>query len=50
MLIVDQFQHWLYENPSHTSKERNEKYLQLQKHYQSSVIHIDGYENWIATS
>ncbi|MDA2246197.1 M3 family oligoendopeptidase [Bacillus cereus] len=50
MLIVDQFQHWLYENPSHTSKERNEKYLQLQKHYQSSVIHIDGCENWIATS
>lgn len=50
MLIVDQFQHWLYENPSHTSEERNEKYLQLQKHYQSSIIHIDGYENWIATS
>ncbi|AIM31212.1 oligoendopeptidase F [Bacillus thuringiensis serovar kurstaki str. YBT-1520] len=50
MLIVDQFQHWLYENPIHTSEERNEKYLQLQKHYQSSVIHIDGYENWIATS
>ncbi|HDR7969413.1 M3 family oligoendopeptidase [Bacillus pacificus] len=50
MLIVDQFQHWLYENSSHTSEERNEKYLQLQKHYQSSVIHIDGYENWIATS
>ncbi|HHP1116088.1 M3 family oligoendopeptidase [Bacillus cereus group sp. MYBK163-2] len=50
MLIVDQFQHWLYENPSHTSEERNEKYVQLQKHYQSSVIHIDGYENWIATS
>ncbi|MED0827065.1 M3 family oligoendopeptidase [Bacillus pacificus] len=50
MLIVDQFQHWLYENPSHTSEERNEKYLQLQKHYESSVIHIDGYENWIATS
>jgi len=50
MLIVDQFQHWLYENPNHTSGERNEKYLQLQKTYQSSVIHIDGYENWIATS
>ncbi|WP_433772181.1 M3 family oligoendopeptidase [Bacillus wiedmannii] len=50
MLIVDQFQHWFYENPSHTSEERNEKYLQLQKAYQSSIIHIDGYENWIATS
>ncbi|MDR2994307.1 oligoendopeptidase F [Bacillus cereus] len=50
MLIVDQFQHWLYENPNHTSEERNEQYLQLQKTYGSSVIHIDGYENWIATS
>ncbi|CAM3951221.1 oligoendopeptidase F [Bacillus luti] len=50
ILIVDQFQHWIYENPSHTSEERNEKYLQLQKSYQSNVIHIDGYENWIATS
>ncbi|MRT99845.1 M3 family oligoendopeptidase, partial [Bacillus anthracis] len=50
MLIVDQFQHWLYENPTHTSEERNGKYLQLQKHYQSNVIHIDGYDNWIATS
>ncbi|HDR7735251.1 TPA: M3 family oligoendopeptidase [Bacillus thuringiensis] len=50
MLIVDQFQHWLYENPNHTSEERNEQYLQLQNTYGSSVIHIDGYENWIATS
>ncbi|PJZ18820.1 oligoendopeptidase F [Bacillus cereus] len=50
MLIVDHFQHWLYENPTHTSEERNKKYLQLQKHFQSGVIHIDGYENWIATS
>ncbi|WP_434166753.1 M3 family oligoendopeptidase [Bacillus thuringiensis] len=50
MLIVDQFQHWLYENPNHTSEERNEQYLQLQKTYGSSIIHIDGYENWIATS
>ena len=26
------------------------KILTTSKHYQSSVIHIDGYENWIATS
>ncbi|MFK4289745.1 oligoendopeptidase F [Bacillus sp. RC240] len=48
MLIVDQFQHWLYENPNHTFEERNEKYLELQKTYQSSVVNIDGYENWFA--
>ncbi|PDZ46943.1 M3 family oligoendopeptidase [Bacillus wiedmannii] len=50
MLIVDQFQHWMYENPNHTAKERNEKYLELHKTYQSNVVNIEGYENWIATS
>ncbi|WP_270344272.1 M3 family oligoendopeptidase [Bacillus mobilis] len=49
MLIVDQFQHWMYENPNHTAKERNEKYLELHNTYQSSVLNIEGYENWIAT-
>lgn len=49
MLIVDQFQHWMYENPNHTAKERNEKYLELHKTYQSNVVNIQGYENWIAT-
>ncbi len=50
MLIVDRFQHWLYENPNHTTEERNEKYLQLQKHYQSSVSILMVTKNWIATS
>ncbi|PEI75114.1 M3 family oligoendopeptidase [Bacillus wiedmannii] len=49
MLIVDQFQHWMYENPNHTAKERNEKYLELHKTYQSNVVNIEGYEIWIAT-
>ncbi|MGG0761629.1 M3 family oligoendopeptidase [Bacillus paramycoides] len=49
MLIVDQFQHWMYENPNHTAKERNEKYLELHNTSQSNVVNIEGYENWIAT-
>ncbi|PFV70445.1 oligoendopeptidase F [Bacillus sp. AFS059628] len=49
MLIVDQYQHWMYENPNHTAKERNEKYLELHNTYQSNVVNIEGYENWIAT-
>ncbi|MGH0924442.1 M3 family oligoendopeptidase [Bacillus pacificus] len=49
MLIVDQFQHWMYENPNHTAKDRNEKYLELHNTYQSNVVNIEGYENWIAT-
>lgn len=49
MLIVDQFQHWMYENPNHTAKERNEKYLELHNTYQSNIVNIEGYENWFAT-
>ncbi|WP_226545317.1 M3 family oligoendopeptidase [Bacillus thuringiensis] len=49
MLIVDQFQHWMYENPNHTVKERNAKYLELHNTYQSNVVNIEGYEDWIAT-
>ncbi|EEL45476.1 Oligoendopeptidase F [Bacillus cereus Rock3-42] len=49
MLIVDQFQHWIYENPNHTTKERNEKYLELHNTYQSNIVNIEGYENWVAT-
>ncbi|MBG9539227.1 M3 family oligoendopeptidase [Bacillus thuringiensis] len=49
MLIVDQFQHWMYENPNHTAKERNEKYLELRNTYQSNIVNIEGYENWVAT-
>ncbi|WP_270608326.1 M3 family oligoendopeptidase, partial [Bacillus mobilis] len=49
MIIIDQFQHWMYENPNHTAKERNEKYLELHNTYQSNVVNIEGYENWIAT-
>lgn len=49
MLIVDRFQHWMYENPNHTAKERNEKYLELHNTYQSNIVNIEGYENWVAT-
>lgn len=49
MLIVDQFQHWMYENPNHTAKERNEKYLELHNTYQSNIVNIERYENWVAT-
>ncbi|EOW9527221.1 M3 family oligoendopeptidase [Bacillus cytotoxicus] len=49
MVIVDQFQHWMYENPNHTIQERNDKYLKLYKTHQSSVVNINGYEHWIST-
>ncbi|UTR14171.1 M3 family oligoendopeptidase [Salipaludibacillus sp. LMS25] len=45
-VVVDQFQHWLYENPSHSVAERNAKFFELQKYYNSSVVDWSGYETW----
>ncbi|GGD07151.1 M3 family oligoendopeptidase [Pontibacillus salipaludis] len=32
-IVIDQFQHWLYENPNHTAKERNEKFKELKQSF-----------------
>jgi oligoendopeptidase F len=45
-MIIDQFQHWLYENPGHTAEERNEKYFEITRHLDSSIVNWDGFENW----
>ncbi|WJE50413.1 M3 family oligoendopeptidase [Bacillus cereus] len=46
-LIIDQFQHWLYENPTHTAKERNAKFSELSSLYNSNIVNTDGYINLI---
>ncbi|PFK39141.1 oligoendopeptidase F [Bacillus cereus] len=48
-LIIDQFQHWLYENPNHTVEERNAKFLEIYSQYNSSIVNTDGYTNLIVT-
>ncbi|MEY8348226.1 M3 family oligoendopeptidase [Bacillus cereus] len=48
-LIIDQFQHWLYENSTHTVEERNAKFLELYSQYNSSIVNTDGYTNLIVT-
>ncbi|MFT5830174.1 MAG: M3 family oligoendopeptidase [Bacteroidia bacterium] len=35
--VVDEFQHWVYENPSVTSAERDEKFMELQSLYMPGV-------------
>ena len=32
-VTVDEFQHWVYENPEATTKERREKWLEIEKKY-----------------
>ncbi|MFC7319309.1 M3 family oligoendopeptidase [Halobacillus campisalis] len=42
---VDQFQHWMYENPKHTKEERMEKFGALSKELSSGVVDWSGYED-----
>lgn len=45
MAIVDNFQHWLYLNPTHSQQQREEKWVQLSKEYTSSIVNHTGYED-----
>lgn len=49
-MVVDQFQHWMYENPNHTAEERNKKFAELQKTLNSNVVDWTGYEKWSETA
>ncbi|WP_416149119.1 M3 family oligoendopeptidase [Salipaludibacillus sp. HK11] len=49
-MVVDQFQHWMYENPKHTAEERNKKFASLQTELNSTVVDWTGYEKWNETS
>nr|WP_242218678.1 M3 family oligoendopeptidase [Bacillus cereus group sp. BfR-BA-01380] len=47
--VVDQFQHWMYDNPNHTHVERREKFKELARIYDSNFVNWEGYENWLET-
>src|SRR5690606_33137105 len=36
--IVDKFQHWLYENPTHTTKEREKKWLRILAEFDTGIV------------
>jgi len=46
--IVDKFQHWLYENPTHTHQEREDQWMAIQADFGSSIVDWTGYENFKA--
>jgi oligoendopeptidase F len=47
---VDEFQHWLYVNYSHTAKERTEKWNELSMEYGTGLVDWSGYEDIRDTS
>jgi oligoendopeptidase F len=49
-MVIDQFQHWMYENPNHTASERNKKYQELLIELDSGVVDWGGFEKWQQTS
>ncbi|MFJ5772246.1 M3 family oligoendopeptidase [Psychrobacillus sp. NPDC093180] len=49
-LAGDLFQHWMYTNPGHTAKERDEKYFEISKRYGLSPVDTSGLEEEIGMS
>lgn len=49
-IIIDLFQHWMYENPTHTAEERNAKYRELCEEYNATVVDWSGHEAWLENS
>ena len=41
---IDKFQHWLYENPQHTTQERSEKWVEILDSFSDAVIDFTGIE------
>lgn len=47
---IDEFQHWIYENPNHSSKDRHAKWVEISKSYGTGLTDWTGYEDMQATS
>ncbi|MBN8666255.1 MAG: M3 family oligoendopeptidase [Chitinophagales bacterium] len=43
---IDQFQHWVYENPVHTSEERKQKWEEIFNSFTASAIDTRGLEHY----
>ena len=48
--IVDKFQHWIYENPSHSTEQRNEKWVEILKNFSDTVTDWNGLEDYRTSS
>ncbi len=42
--IIDKFQHWVYENPTHTVDERTNKWLEIINEFSTNAIDVSGLE------
>jgi oligoendopeptidase F len=44
--IIDKFQHWVYENPTHSIEQREEKWLEILNQFSDHVIDYSGLEKY----
>lgn len=43
---IDKFQHWLYQHPDHTEKERNDQWLAILNEFSSPVVDVEGLDQY----
>src|SRR5258706_2365049 len=43
---IDKFQHWIYENPEHTSEERANRWIEILNEFTSPVIEFSGLDEY----
>jgi oligoendopeptidase F len=43
---IDKFQHWIYENPSHTPEERKQKWMEILEEFSSRSVDWAGLEQY----
>lgn len=43
---IDKFQHWLYENPTHSIEERQSRWLEIYEQFSDSVTDWSGFEEF----
>lgn len=43
---IDKFQHWLYENPTHSEEERSDKWVEIFNEFTSPVLDVSGLEEY----
>jgi oligoendopeptidase F len=46
--VNDAFQHWLYENPSHSREQRNAQWVALNRQYEGGMVDWEGLEEYRA--
>lgn len=44
--IIDKFQHWVYENPTHTVAERTDKWVAILEEFSTNSIDVTGLEEF----